>query len=474
MKLVRVGAYTSEVRGAAERVLRELRGLLSFSVKNGEEYEQLCLMAEDSTQFPTGLTPRVLSYLRRNGHDVGTASEVTPPAPDLEALDRLLIPLREYDQKPAVAKLLARPVGTLKGVTASGKGNMLAAVAACFPDQRIGIFAPTNELLDELENRLRTVAGVEPGYVTSKGIKRSRVCVMSFDKLTALRKSKPELYHKILQSLDVLLVDESHTAASPTRIRTVKACTNALVRYGFSATPEDRPDGYHCLTIGYLGPITATIEYEDLVAAKHVSKATVKMVVFHHDEPKQRNGYTHFYTANIQNNRARNDLIGKLMRMAGKPAMTFITRSRHGHILADMMKRARQFDAVFVDGKSKKQVIDKAIEDTRRGRIEILIASKKLDTGIDIPTLQTVVVADAGVSPIKSRQKAGRGMRKAEGKDEFTLIDIYDAGFRNRDGKPIAFERQAVDRMRTYIEAGFDVELVEYDEATASLTPYQN
>ncbi len=471
IEIVWESATAARVHGAGEVLLEQLEGLLTFSVKDGDEYSALTLMSGD--KFPPGFIPKVLGYLRRNKHQVKVRDVRVRHTADLTQLSQLRIPLRERDQDPAVRKLLERDIGTLKGVTASGKGNMLAAVAACFPQSKVGIFAPTNELLNELKVRLKTVAGITCGEVTAAAVKPDRVTVCSFDKLNALRKTDAATYKGIVGSFDVILVDESHAAASKTRIKTLKHCSNATRRYGFSATPEDRSDGYQCLTIGYLGPVTSEIEYLDLLESGDVAKAVVKMVVFHHKNPLQRNSYTHFYQANIQNNKARNKLVADLIALTPKPSMTFITLTRHGHLLHDMVARAKKFDAVYVHGKSHKKVIEKAIDDTRRGRIEILIASKKLDTGIDIPALQTILVADAGVSLIKSRQKAGRGMRRPEGKEHFTLIDIYDAGFRNAGGDPIAFERQAVERMQTYVDAGFEVEVVRYDEKTQALVPYR-
>lgn len=465
-KPVRVSVW-----GAKQAALDIIEELLTFSVTKDQEYEQVCLFDGDS--FPGGFLPRVLKTLRRAGFECRVEDTRNLVPADMSQIDKLLIPLRPEDQLPAVKKLLSKPMGTMKAVTASGKGNMLSAVTACFPGLRIGIFAPTNDLINDLGRRLKTVADIDCGRITAGKLDLQRVTLVSFERMAAIRKEDRDTYRQIVDSFDVLLVDESHAAASPTRIRTIRDCSNAAYRYGFSATPEERKDGYHCLTIGNVGPITAKIDYIDLLESQKVAKALVKMVVFHHDKPKQRNSYTHFYKANIQNNDKRNRLLSNLIRMCEKPMITFVTMMNHGSILMDMIKRDKQFDAVFAHGKVSKERRTQIIREANEGRIEVIVGSKIFDTGIDIPRLQTVMVADCGVSSIKSRQKTGRGMRVSEGKTEFTLIDIYDAGFRNGDGKPIAFERQSVERMKTYSENGFEIELVEYDERTKALVPYE-
>jgi superfamily II DNA or RNA helicase len=50
------------------------------------------------------------------------------------------------------------------------------------------------------------------------------------------------------------------------------------------------------------------------------------------------------------------------------------------------------------------------------------------DEGLDIPTLNCVILAGGGKSPTKCKQRVGRAIRKAEGKVGSMIFDFIDVG----------------------------------------------
>jgi superfamily II DNA or RNA helicase len=60
------------------------------------------------------------------------------------------------------------------------------------------------------------------------------------------------------------------------------------------------------------------------------------------------------------------------------------------------------------------------------GRIDVLIATSVLNTGIDLPNLRSVVLANSTESAIQFKQSAGRGARLSEGKHEYVVYDLIE------------------------------------------------
>lgn len=75
-------------------------------------------------------------------------------------------------------------------------------------------------------------------------------------------------------------------------------------------------------------------------------------------------------------------------------------------------------------GDYRQQVLDAV----RRGEVQVLIGTRILDEGIDLPNVRFLILAGGGKAGHVVIQKVGRGMRAAEGKDRLTVFDFMDEG----------------------------------------------
>ena len=62
----------------------------------------------------------------------------------------------------------------------------------------------------------------------------------------------------------------------------------------------------------------------------------------------------------------------------------------------------------------------------KSGEIDVLIASKIFDQGVDIPQLDALILAGSGKSSGRALQRIGRVIRKNEGKVRAIVVDFYD------------------------------------------------
>ena len=84
------------------------------------------------------------------------------------------------------------------------------------------------------------------------------------------------------------------------------------------------------------------------------------------------------------------------------------------------------FNVDYLDGKkTTKQRLD-AIDSIKSGELDVLVASKIFDQGIDIPQLDALILAGSGKSSGRALQRIGRVIRGNEGKDKAIVVDFFD------------------------------------------------
>ena len=77
----------------------------------------------------------------------------------------------------------------------------------------------------------------------------------------------------------------------------------------------------------------------------------------------------------------------------------------------------------YVHSKMSKEAIKMVFEDYRAGKLDVLVNVDMATTGMDVPTIDTLVLARATKSQNLYRQMCGRALRLAPNKDNAVLLD---------------------------------------------------
>jgi len=137
--------------------------------------------------------------------------------------------------------------------------------------------------------------------------------------------------------------------------------------------------------------------------------------------------YHEVYKNYVVENDDRNEIILKATRKlvkAGKKVLILVVRVGHGNVLLE--KLSEEFKVKFLDGaKSSKDRIG-AINEMKNGELDLLIASKIFDQGVDIPNLDALVLAGSGKSSGRALQRIGRVIRNAPGKKKAIVVELFD------------------------------------------------
>ncbi|MGB0957367.1 MAG: DUF3427 domain-containing protein, partial [Litorivicinus sp.] len=112
-------------------------------------------------------------------------------------------------------------------------------------------------------------------------------------------------------------------------------------------------------------------------------------------------------------------------------SLCFVARVDEAEAFTEFLKK-RGIAAACVSGKDKPDVKADLIEQLESGQINYLISVDVFNEGIDIPSVNQVLLARPTQSAIVFVQQLGRGLRLAEGKEYLTVIDFighYETNF---------------------------------------------
>lgn len=248
-----------------------------------------------------------------------------------------------------------------------------------------------------------------------------------------------------------VIADEMHVCAADTAVAVLRALPNAYWRIGLSGTPLQRTDKRSGIAVGYLDRPIYRITTERLVAAGALAAPTIRMVRCLQAVNKPT--YQGFYAEAIVNSKDRNRVVVGLAASRPTPGLVFVRQTKHGSVLKRILDRSG-VDVRYVDGAAPlaaRLAAVKWLEDRTQKRV--LITTTIMQEGVDIPTLETVIYASGGESPIAALQSLGRGGRTDNGrKTSFEFWDIYDEAPRMSDdavGKSWAADH-AKNRAKTY------------------------
>lgn len=288
----------------------------------------------------------------------------------------------------------------------------------------------------------------------------------------------------LLDSANGIIVDECHVLPADSFWNVLMSADNAYYRIGISGTPLARGDRRSVLAVAALGPVQYRITPDVLIDAGVLARPRIRMIACEQNmaDPicPRCNGtgdqgfgpgscgscrgkgvrlprWQLVQKKLISQSRKRNELVvNAVLNLAEKPCLVFVENIEHGKaLLATLRAHNVELDedesrASFVWGAHDTAGRDKAIKDLIEGRIDVLIASRIFQEGIDIPPIKSVVIASGGKSVIAALQKIGRGMRVTEGKTEIDVFDFNDTGHR-------WLKSHTAQRIKAYNTEGYEV-----------------
>lgn len=342
------------------------------------------------------------------------------------------IPLYDY-QEPAVEEMARNSCGILQSPCGSGKTQMGIALAAKLSRKTLWITHTQDLLTQSLDRAAQYFLRETLGTITAGKVNIGSH--ITFATVQTLCKLDLDRYRN---SWDVIIVDECHRlAGTPTQVTMFYKVMNNLAaryKYGLSATVH-RSDGMIKSTFAVLGPVVYQVP-DEAVAEKTMqvrilrrdTKIKTSLCFLDTDGTLKYNSLLEY----LAESHERNALIVKdLICQEGHACLVLSSRLAHLRAIRNLLPEDIRNRSVMIDGgmtsRRGKQQRERAIEDMRRGKKDILFASFGLaKEGLDIPRLDRLFLTSPQKDYAVVTQSIGRIARVAPGKVDAVCYDYVD------------------------------------------------
>lgn len=432
--------------------------------------------------FDTGFLPRVVELLQ----DVNLVDRRFQRQLNVTALN---LGLRNY-QMNAVIKALSNqlygglwwPRGVLEIATGGGKTrtagyiSRILGIPTIFLVHRVELVNQTREEFAELGVETGTVS---EGEIVGKGVIVTTVqSLMSWafeseypgpikgesdadflervqmhEMAIARREERGEAIRQYLSTVEQVFADEAHLTAVNSKntgnlfVQAMRLMPRAYMRWGLTGTAGKREELHNWHLEGCTGSVLVKIKAKELIDLGVLARPHITMI-----RCKPLRIPSRWKTAEelgISANDERNAKVVSLCAEAEGPAVVIVNRVGHGEYLCRLAQRAG-LKAKFLYGNvevEERQQVWAALE---AGQLDVVIATKIADDGIDVPSIQTLVIAGGGKSQVRTIQRLGRGLRRTKTKSEVKVYDFIDVAQRH-------LLDHSKKRIKTYIDEGHSV-----------------
>ena len=404
------------------------------------------------SEFPTGLLTLVGKHLLDNRVAFELLRQPIPPPNSIDANCLNGVTLRGY-QMEAVSKMLEVGRGVAKMATNSGKTEVMAAIIRALDIPPTIIIVHRKELMYQTAQRLEDRLEMNIGIIgDGKHIHTSQVAVAMVQTLYNMLHSLPRNIVKnymIFPDNVLMIVDECHHVSSDTMMDVINHIPGPY-RYGLSGTPLKYDVLSDMKLIAGTGDVIVEVSNEYMIGTGWSAKPTIHMYIIEETNDALWNmEYIDAYASLIVQDRVRNNIIISHAKESEGVVLILVNYIEHGKMLHDALKES---GSVFVHGSDSTEYRQSVLSTMRGADKGIFIASPIFDEGIDVPAVDTIILAGGGKAHTKILQRIGRGLRQKEGRNELIVIDFMD------DTNKYLL-KHSQERIEVYGQEGFEVQL---------------
>ena len=232
-----------------------------------------------------------------------------------------------------------------------------------------------------------------------------------------------------IEDAAVLIIDEAHTTSAAHTWYQVAQLVPAYFRIGLTGSPDTGDPVRDMRLEASTGPILIRIRAKEMADIGWVVPAEV----YYHkmnNPPLHGVDYRDARRMLIEENPDRNAMIVQLAMDSareGKRCLVICDTIKHVRIIAEVLSGENVRSKVLTGHASGKARVE-AKKDFRSGVTEIMITTPVWDLGVDVPEIETVILAAGGKSAVRVIQRVGRALRRSPGKDKAIIHDFIDTG----------------------------------------------
>ena len=342
---------------------------------------------------------------------------------------------RDYQIEAIRASLENRRI-TLVSPTASGKSYIIYALIRWYleEDRKILLIVPTTSLVEQMYADFRDYSTANGFDVEENAqiLYSGKSKVLSTNVMITTWQSIQDEKKGFFEQFTVVIGDEAHGFKANKLKSIMEKCIYCDVRIAMTGTmPKDQSQ---ILTIsGLFGSVYEVISTRALMDLGFISDLDITCILlnYDHDTAKMIAKNKFDYKAEIDyivTNENRNKRIANLAaNLKGNTIVIFNFVEKQGKPLYDMLKDTDNKNVYFIHGSVK-------VAERERIRLEAkdidnglyIVSFGTFSTGINMPSIQNIIIASPVKSNIRLLQSIGRGLRLFKGKEKCNLYDIGD------------------------------------------------
>ncbi len=371
-------------------------------------------------KFPTGLLYLVQEVLDEGGYPYEIVDNREHPEIVEGGFDLIGISMtgKYAYQLEACKTMVAEKQGIVKIATNGGKSACAAAVT-----QHLGLTAlfvvTTQDLLYQAQRMFQEYLGLGDDAIGIVGDGHwspgTFVTIAIMD--TLVSRSDKEECQELLQDTKVLFVDEAHHSGSTTWFHVLEQIP-AIFRFALSGTPLDRTDGADLRLLATTGKQIVDISNKTLVETGVSAQAQI--IWDKVTQPMLKSKGLKYNTVYKEGVVLNNELLYKIVDWT----KIFYQLGLSTMILTEEIEQGERIDNSlwndtgglfiphqFIHGENSSTVRKAALQDFSDRSLPVLVASRILDEGVDVPTIDALILGGSRKSRIKTMQRLGRGLR---------------------------------------------------------------
>lgn len=334
------------------------------------------------------------------------------------------------DQLQQIQAALKAHRGVLLAPTGSGKTVLIAGLISCYPKARILFLVHTIDLVDQAINEFKkfgfkNISKMGGGSKDFSG----RIVVSSIQTFSSLDREQ------YCDEFDMVFSDEVHHVgglpdkSKPEGSMYYKVLSNLLapIRFGVTATLSSNQEARMCME-GLLGPVISELSFEEAKDLDILAVPKIKLIKVEPFFNYDIRTYADIYEAAIVQNKERNIKVLqtiKELNEEGLSTVTYVQKINHIEnllLLADRMNIPLQ----EVQGSTSGEDRGFIKENLHKKKIMNVVSTIVWREGINVKSLNAIILAGGGKNEKDLIQAVGRGARKDKGKDEFVIVDFID------------------------------------------------
>lgn len=332
----------------------------------------------------------------------------------------------------AVSRSRGNHRNLLVSATGTGKTVMAALdyirLRKTLPRDRLLFIAHRKEILDQSQATFRHALR-DPNFGEQWGGGQAPA---QFDHVFASVQTltRADLDHLAPDRFDVVIIDEFHHAAAKSYERLLEHL-EPVELLGLTATPE-RADGLPVLQ--WFGDrIAAELRLWDAIDQHHLTPFAyygihdgldLRDVPWKRGQGYDVDGLTSLFTASdIWARQVVKEFIDRAEDLGTVRALGFCVSVEHARYMARIFNEAN-IAATAISGHTSADERRDALRALADGRLRVVFSVDLFNEGVDVPSVDTLLMLRPTESPTLFLQQLGRGLRRDEGKTVCTVLDF--------------------------------------------------